>query len=115
LARREVTVPVRQDHWPADLRASEVVDVYATPAKSDAGTPATPVRILAGVTVGSVPSHSKDVFGGSGQSSGSVTLLVMDDQVATLVAAVESAQVDLVRVPSALTAVTAATPAPSSR
>ncbi len=105
LARREVTVPVRQDHWPADLRVSEVVDVYATPTKSDGTTPAVPVRILAGITVGSVPSHSKDVFGGSGQSSGSVTLLVKDDQVATLVGAVESSQVDLVRVPSPLTAV----------
>ena len=30
LARREVTVPVRQDHWPADLRSAELVDVYAT-------------------------------------------------------------------------------------
>ena len=108
LARREVTVPVRQDHWPADLRSSEVVDVYATPTKTDGTTPAVPVRILAGVTVGSVPSHSKDVFGGSGEASGSVTLLVRDDQVAALVGAVESSQVDLVRVPSALAAVTAA-------
>jgi hypothetical protein len=104
LARREVTVPVRQDHWPADLRASEVVDVYATPTKSDGTTPTAPVRILASVTVGSVPSRSKDVFGGSGQASGSVTLLVQDEQVAILVGAVESAQVDLVRVPTSLAA-----------
>src|SRR5207248_9589309 len=48
LARREVTVPVRQDHWPTDLHSSELVDVYAT-AKTDG---AVPVRILAGVTVG---------------------------------------------------------------
>jgi hypothetical protein len=114
LARREVTVPVRQDHWPADLRVSEVVDVYATPTKADGTTPTTPVRILAGITVGSVPSHSKDVFGGSGQSSGSVTLLVRDDQVATLVGAVESSQVDLVRVPTSLAAVTSATAAAPS-
>jgi SAF domain len=99
LVRREVTVPVRQDHWPADLRASEVVDVYATPTKADGGPP---VRILAGVTVGSVPSRSRDVFGSSGESSGSVTLLVSNDQVAALVGAVESSQVDLVRVPSPL-------------
>jgi hypothetical protein len=109
LARREVTVPVRQDHWPADLRSSELVDVYAT-AKADG---ATPVRILAGVTVGSLPNKSRDVFGASGQTSGSVTLLVRDDQVAALVGAVEAAQVDLVRVPAPLTAV-AATPAPAS-
>jgi hypothetical protein len=116
LARREVTVPVRQDHWPADLRVSEVVDVYATPAKTDGTTPVTPVRILAAVSVGSVPSHSKDVFGGSGQSSGSVTLLVKDDQVAALVAAVESSQIDLVRVPSVLQSVTsAAAPSASAR
>ena len=112
LARREVTVPVRQDHWPSDLRASEVVDVYATSSKADAGPP---VRILAGVTVGSVPSGSRDVFGGSGRSSGSVTLLVRDDQVAALVGAVETTQVDLVRVPSQLAAVAGATtPGPAS-
>ena len=110
LARREVTVPVRQDHWPADLRASEVVDVYATSSKADAGPP---VRILAGVTVGSVPSRSRDVFGGSGQSSGSVTLLVRDDQVPALVGAVETSEVDLVRVPSQLAAVAAPAPASS--
>ena len=109
LARREVTVPVRQDHWPADLRAAEVVDVYATATKAAAST--APVRILAGVSVGSVPSHSRDVFGSSGQSSGSVTLLVRDDQVAALVGAVETSQIDLVRVPSALAAVAAAAPA----
>jgi hypothetical protein len=113
LARREVTVPVRQDHWPADLLAAEVVDVYATPNKGEAGA-GIPVRILAGVTVGSVPSHSKDVFGGSGEASGSVTLLVKDDQVTALVGAVESSQVDLVRVPSSLTAVSVATPAAPS-
>ena len=115
LARREVTVPVRQDHWPADLRVSEVVDVYATPTTKTDGTAApVPVRILADVTVGSVPTRSKDVFGGSGESSGSVTLLVRDDQVATLVGAVESSEVDLVRVPSSLAAVTAATAAAPS-
>jgi hypothetical protein len=68
------------------------------------------VRILAGVTVGFVPSHSKDVFGGSGQSSGSVTLLVRDDQVAALVGAVESSQIDLVRVPSVLAAAPSSAP-----
>jgi hypothetical protein len=111
LARREVTVPVRQDHWPADLRSSELVDVYAT-AKTDG---AVPVRILSSVTVGSVPGKSRDVFGSSGQSSGSVTLLVREDQVAALVGAVEAAAVDLVRVPAVLTAPTlAATPAPAT-
>lgn len=116
LARREVTVPVRQDHWPADLRADELVDVYATPTKTgDAGTAAAPVRILAGVTVGTVPSRSKDVFGSSGEATGSVTLLVRDEQVTALVAAVESSQLDLVRVPTALSAVGAAvTDAPSA-
>lgn len=104
LARREVTVPVRQDHWPSDLRSDELVDVYATPTKSGDATPATPTRILAGVTVGSVPSRSKDVFGGSGEATGSVTLLVREDQVTALVAAVESSQLDLVRVPSSLSA-----------
>ena len=103
LARREVTVPVRQDHWPADLRVSEVVDVYATPTKTDGTTAPAPARILTGVTVGSVPSHSKDVFGSTGQAVGSVTLLVRDDQVTGLVAAVETSQIDLVRVPSTLT------------
>lgn len=107
LARREVTVPVRQDHWPADLRADELVDVYATPTKSGDAAASAPARILAGVTVGSVPSHSKDVFGGSGEATGSVTLLVREDQVTALVAAVESSQLDLVRVPSSLTAVAA--------
>ena len=103
LARREVTVPVRQDHWPSDLRPDELVDIYATPAKTADATAATPPsRILAGVTVGSVPSRSKDVFGGSGEATGSVTLLVRDDQVAALVAAVESSQLDLVRVPTPL-------------
>jgi hypothetical protein len=103
LARREVTVPVRQDHWPADLRADELVDVYATPTKTgDATTPAAPTRILAGVTVGTVPSRSKDVFGGSGESTGSVTLLVREDQVTALVGAVETSQLDLVRVPTSL-------------
>ncbi len=111
-ARREVTVPVRQDHWPADLRSSELVDVYAM-AKTDG---AQPVRILASVSVGSVPSKSRHVFGSSGQSTGSVTLLVRDDQVAALVGAVEADDIDLVRVPSVLSAVPTAstTPAPAS-
>lgn len=114
LARREVTVPVRQDHWPADLRASEVVDVYATPAKGSDAAAAAPVRILAAVTVGSVPSHSRDVFGGAGEASSSVTLLVRDDQVAALVGAVETSQIDLVRVPAPLGAVQSAASAPPS-
>jgi hypothetical protein len=103
-----VTVPVRQDHWPSDLRSAELVDVYATPTKSGDAVAATPTRILAGVTVGAVPSRSKDVFGGSGETTGSVTLLVREDQVTALVAAVESSQLDLVRVPTALSAVGAA-------
>ena len=113
LARREVTVPVRQDHWPSDLRADELVDVYATATKSGDAAAATPTRILAGITVGSVPSRSKDVFGGSGETTGSVTLLVRDDQVTALVAAVESSQLDLVRVPTALSTV-ASSAAPSA-
>ena len=116
LNRREVTVPVRQDHWPADLESSQVVDVYAT-TKTDGAVPA---RILAGITVGSVPSKSRDVFGSSGEASGSVTLLVRDDQVAALVGAVESSELDLVRVPATLSsfaspaATAAATPVPAS-
>ena len=62
---RLVTVPVaRITGRPTWIRC-RAVDVYAT-AKTDG---AAPVRILAGVTVGSVPSKSRDVFGASGQSS----------------------------------------------
>jgi hypothetical protein len=115
LARREVTVPVRQDHWPSDLRSDELVDVYATPAKTgDNAAAAAPSRILAGVTVGSVPSRSKDVFGSAGEATGSVTLLVRDDQVAALVSAVESSQLDLVRVPTPLDVRAAAAPTPAA-
>ena len=50
------------------------------------------------------------MFGGSGESTGSVTLLVRDDQVTALVAAVESSQLDLVRVPTSLSALAASAP-----
>jgi hypothetical protein len=103
--RRLVTVPVERFHFPAGLRAGEVVDVYSFP--SGAGPPGQATRapqfaevaqrIVAGVVVDSVDSAAGQL-GASGTHAG-VSLSVRTEDVDEVVAAAHSGAIDLVRVP----------------
>ena len=123
---RDVSVPVVPGHLPADLRAGQQVDVYVstgaisgTTATPSAATPSTatpsaakapsaaptasaapataagPTRlVLQGVAVTARPTE-----GAVGARSSGVVLSVPAGDVATLVAAVQTGAIDLVRVP----------------
>lgn len=92
---RFVTVPVGPGHLPDGLHHGDLVDVYVT-AKVTAGAKVPfPTRVLAAVAVDSAD-------GGSESSAGSTVAVVLDVPaalVATMVHAVESGTIDLVRVP----------------
>lgn len=97
---RQVTVPVRRNHFPKDLRQGDVVDVYATPTKATDAAAAAPALLLHDVSVDQGAAGGGDVFGaGGGGDTTPVVLLVRTTEVDALVGALESAQVDLVRVP----------------
>ena len=105
-ARRLVTVPVQRFHFPAGLRAGEVVDVYSiAETGADANTPRRiapavdrpPQRVLAGAVVDGVDAEPSQ-FGPSASQVG-VSLSVPPDAVAEVVAAAHRGAIDLVRVP----------------
>jgi hypothetical protein len=92
---RFVTVPVGPGHLPDGLGHGDLVDVYLT-AKVAAGEKVPfPTRVLTAVAVDSTD-------GGSESSVGSTVAVVLDVPAAlvpTMVHAVESGTIDLVRVP----------------
>jgi Flp pilus assembly protein CpaB len=90
---RLVTVPAETFHFPADLTRGDRVDVYATTEQD--GVP-TPALVLGDVVVAEVEARSARLGGVSGVG---VVLSVPVDDVPAVVAATQSAAVDLVRVP----------------
>ena len=94
---RQVTVPVAAAHLPPDLARGDRVDVYATAKHGDR----VPRLVASGVLVADAPHHSHGVFSSNPMDSVGVVLSVGPDQVSALVAAAETSQVDLVRVPRA--------------
>lgn len=102
--RREVTVSVLTGHLPPDLARGDRVDVYVTP--DDKGieralaarrpADALPRLVLPALTVAGVVSG--DSLGATGQEQ-PVVLVVAPSQVLTLVQALSTGRIDLVRVP----------------
>jgi hypothetical protein len=109
-ASRFVTVPVSPGHLPDGLAHGDLVDVYVT-AKVAAGDKVPmPSQVLAAVAVDS------DDGGSQSLSAGSTVAVVLDvpaNLVATMVHAVESGTIDLVRVPAAAAPAALAPPATS--
>jgi hypothetical protein len=99
VASRLVTVPVAAGHLPVDLGRGDEVDVYLTSKKVAGGTGA-PSLVLPAAVVDTVDSGG----GLSADETSSVVLVVPADRVAAVVRAVESGDLDLVRVPPALLA-----------
>jgi hypothetical protein len=99
-ARRIVAVPVRLGHWPRDLAAGDLVDLYATP-KPDAGAtgPPTAKLVMSGVPVQSPPQTGGGVFSSSDGAS-AVELDVPVSEVAGLVLSLETSDIDVVRASS---------------
>jgi hypothetical protein len=94
---RLVTVPVKQFHLPPGLAEDERVDVYETTKPRGTETPAPPGLVLADAVVVSV-QRGGGRLGGSGADNG-VVLRVPTSSVATLIAAIQRGDIDLVRVP----------------
>ena len=98
--RRIVAIPVRPGHWPHDLDAGDLVDVYATPSENSArASPAASRLVVRGVPVQSTPHADGGVLGG-GDAAAAVEVSVPLDQVSALVASVESSDMDIVWVGS---------------
>jgi len=101
--RRLVTVPVERFHFPAGLRAGEVVDIYSTMSARDSpdersSHPAgAPQRVVAAVVVDGVDAATGRL--GSTGSHVGVSLSVPPDEVPAVVAAAHEGSIDLVRVP----------------
>ena len=90
---RDVTVPIDPLHAPVALAAGDVVDVWATP--TDAGGHAlAPLLVLSNVLVADVAT---DAIGVGGEMPVVVELAAAD--VTTLVSAMRTGAIDLVRVP----------------
>ncbi len=98
---RLVTVPVQQYHYPDDLQAGELVDVYVTVQPAAGGSPS--AALVAGdITVAAVHRGTRGGFGGpSSSGAAGIELVVPTGEAAALVAALQSGPVDLVRVPTA--------------
>jgi len=93
---RDVTVPVQPGHLPDDLAHGDLVDVYAT-AKVATGAPVPPPSlVIAGVPVDAYQGGSRGI---ADTSSVAVVLAVPDARVVTVVHALETGTIDLVRVP----------------
>ncbi|HET7310781.1 MAG TPA: SAF domain-containing protein [Mycobacteriales bacterium] len=95
---RMVTVPVQAGHLPADLGRGDLVDVYVTPRTASGRGVPDPTLVLSKVAVDSREGGSRSF---SGQSALAVVLVVDAADVASMVHAVESGVIDLVRVPAA--------------
>jgi hypothetical protein len=105
-ASRLVTVPVAPGHLPDDLGHGDLVDLYLTPKVAAGVKVPAPTQVLSAVAVDADDGGSAELSGGSMVSVGLAVPLAL---VATVVHAVESGTLDVVRVPAA-----AAGPAPSS-
>lgn len=92
---RLVTVPVAVGHLPLDLARGDEVDVYLT-TKASGGGANGPSLVLPAAVVDSLDGGS----GLSADDSSSVVLVVPAARVAAVVHAVESGDLDLVRVPA---------------
>jgi hypothetical protein len=91
---RLVTVPVEPLHAPADVAAGDRVDVWSTPREDVDSGAARPALVLRAALVSGGDAGVVGVAGESG-----VVLEVPSADAATLLAAVRSGAVDLVRVP----------------
>lgn len=94
MAMRQVTIPIEAGHFPPNLSAGEIVDMWVTPDVAE-GT-ARPQLTLGSVLVSSV---STDGQGFAGQ--GSVVVHVPEESVSEVVNAIRGGVVDLVSVPVA--------------
>lgn len=95
---RMVTVPVQAGHLPADLGRGDLVDVYVTPRSAAGRAVPAPTLVLSRAAVDSREGGSR-TFGG--ESALAVVLVVDASAVPSVVHAVESGVIDLVRVPPA--------------
>ncbi|HET6817413.1 MAG TPA: SAF domain-containing protein [Mycobacteriales bacterium] len=95
---RMVTVPVQPGHLPADLGRGDLVDVYVTPRAASGRAVPEPTLVLPQAAVDSREGGSRSF---SGQSTLAVVLVVDASDVSSMVHAVESGVIDLVRVPPA--------------
>jgi hypothetical protein len=95
---RMVTVPVQAGHLPADLGRGDLVDVSLPPRTASGQAVPAPTLVLSKVAVDSREGGSRSF---SGQSSLAMVLVVDATDVTSLVHAVESGVIDLVRVPPA--------------
>jgi hypothetical protein len=95
---RLVTVPVAPGHLPDDLAHGDLIDLYLTPKVSDTDNVPPPTTVLTSVAVDSDDAGSQSLSGGSMVS---LVLAVPLDRVASVVHAVESGTLDVVRVPAA--------------
>lgn len=116
-ARRLVTVAVQRFHFPTDLAAGDVVDVYLVPGAGSSALPSdvgAPRLVLSAVVVSSV-DDSGSRFGGS--TDVGVGLAVPPDDVTGLVGAAARGSLTLVAVPAgvSVTAVTEPTPSTTAR
>jgi hypothetical protein len=91
---RLVTVPVATGHLPVDLARGDEVDVYVT-TKASAGGVNPPSLVLPAAVVDTVEAGG----GLSADDASTVVLVVPIRRVAAVVNAVESGDLDLVRVP----------------
>lgn len=107
---RLVTVPVLPGHYPPELAKGQEVDVWSTPAEGVVGGPADGAEgtgeagtggvsrlVLPGLTVQSVPAQGGGLGGATPERS--VVLVVPPDDVESLLSAMASGRLDLVRVP----------------
>lgn len=98
--RRLVTVPVEQFHYPDDLHAGELVDVYVSVNGDDAQPDSTASLVAPSLTVAAVHGGSRSGFGAVAGGLTGVELSVPVDAALRLVEALQSGPVDLVRVPT---------------
>jgi hypothetical protein len=107
-ASRYVTVPVTPGHLPADLGHGDLVDVYLTPKVAAGDKVPMPTLVLSAVAVQADDGGSQSLAAGSAVA---VVLTVPFARVPSMVHAVESGTIDLVRVPAS---VAAGTPGPAA-
>ena len=109
---RLVTVPVLPGHYPPELAKGQQVDVWSTPdpnalaagapapadSPQDPGLSAASRLVLPGLTVEYLPSQGGGLGGATPERS--VVLVVPPDDVESLLSAMASGRLDLVRVPT---------------
>jgi hypothetical protein len=98
---RLVTVPVKPHHFAADLGHGQLVDVYVTAKPKSRETTPPPALVL-----GRVPVETVDDVQGSrysGSSEAAVTLRTTADAVPYVVNALQTGEIDLIRVPTGAT------------